>query len=127
VRLERNKVAAGKGRLSDLEVSGDLVDRLAFAEQLLALGQEWNDLFGGVAAAFHGVESSILTMLGNGLAQLVDQLAGIRSALPGQSTQIHIGSEISRSGRTREGTSPGLSIFEVHPPTNWDLELDVAI
>jgi hydrogenase/urease accessory protein HupE len=59
-------------------VAGHLVDRLAFAEELLALGQEPDDLLGGVASTLHGVES-ILPMLGIGLAQRVDQVTGIRS------------------------------------------------
>ncbi len=67
------------GRLGDLKVPSHLVNRLAFAQELLALGQQPDDLLGSVSAALHVVESSILPILGNGLAQRVDQFTGTRS------------------------------------------------
>jgi hypothetical protein len=54
--------------------------RLAFTSELLALGEQPDDLFRSVAASFHVVESSILPILGIGLAQLVDQFTGTGSS-----------------------------------------------
>jgi hypothetical protein len=70
------------GRLGDLEMARDFLERLALAQEVLALGEQPDDLLWTVAASFHVVESSILPILGIGLAQHVDQLRGIRSATP---------------------------------------------
>ena len=66
------------GRLGDLEVPGHLLDGLALAEELLALGQLADDLLGRVSRLFM-LCCPPSPILGIGLAQRVDQFTGTRS------------------------------------------------
>lgn len=58
-----------------------VLDGLALAEQLLALGKQPDDLFGRVVTSLQAVVPSIPPSWGVGPAQRVDQLRGIRSLL----------------------------------------------
>ncbi len=65
------------GRLGDLEVTAHLVDGLALAEELVALGQLADDLLGRVPASLHGRAVLLPHIVGLGLAQRVDQLPSL--------------------------------------------------
>jgi hypothetical protein len=53
-----------EGLLRDLQVLGDLRDRLALAEQPLRLAELADDLLGSVPASLHACESSLPMIVG---------------------------------------------------------------
>ncbi len=57
----------------------DVFDRLALAEELLALGEQPDDLLGGVVPSLHCRAVLHPTIVGVGHAQRVDHLKGTRS------------------------------------------------
>ena len=83
------------GRLGDLEVAVHLIDLLALAEELVALGELADHLLGCVAPSFH-VSVLLPPSWGVGLAQRVDQ-----SRVPGQDSQFDSGMPEPHCRRTR--------------------------